>query len=94
MMISYIQSNYGGFGSGIVNRLNDINPEEIESAHPSFDKNKAAAELRGYLGDRVGAVGRDKLTGRRPDRDHPDHRDHHTAASAFGTVDPNHAQAS
>lgn len=68
----------------------DVALEEIESAHPGFDKNKAAAELRGYLGDSVRVVGRDKLTGRRPDQDH---HDHHTAASAFG-VDPNHAQAS
>ena len=28
----------------------DVALEEIESTHPGFDKNKAAAELRGYLG--------------------------------------------
>jgi len=65
----------------------DMALEEIESAHPTFDKNKAAAQLRHYLGASVGAVGRDKPTGRRPDRDHD------TAASAFGMVDPDHFQA-
>ena len=72
----------------------DVALEEIERTRPGFDKNKAAAELREYLGDRagvgasVGAVGWDKPTGRRPDRDHD------TAASAFGMVDPGHSQAS